>query len=185
MDCCYAAGAHDCLQLLQCCCSSRTTPPKSWCNVVQLALAVLLQQCLTQPTMVPTTVWPGLIAWFTKLLTMLNLWCIVVQLALVLLLRQLLPNLQQPPQLYDPAFTAVDKLLMQHVRLEVIQLNEECRRQADVPTLFYLPHLEVGEGPALLLLLSCNQLWHISTSDSYETCHSRCECGKQRCSMCQ
>jgi hypothetical protein len=67
-----------------------------------------------------------------------------LQLALVLLLQALLPGLTQPPQLYDPAFSEADVLLMQQLGLGVIGCNEEGRRRVEGPTLFYLPHCEVG-----------------------------------------
>lgn len=66
----------------------------------------------------------------------------------MLLLQRQLPGLQSPPQLFDPAFSDVDRMLLQQLGLEVISKNEECRRTVDVPTLFYLPHLEVCTPPA-------------------------------------
>lgn len=71
-----------------------------------------------------------------------------MQLALALLIRDLLPGLKQPPLLFDPAFSDVDVLLLQHLGLERITVNEQGRRPAHVPTLFYMPHCEVrlGEG---------------------------------------
>jgi hypothetical protein len=63
---------------------------------------------------------------------------------MVLLLQELLPGLQQPPQLYDPAFSQLDRQLLQQMGLEVMAVNEEGRRSiAGHPTLFYLPHCEV------------------------------------------
>lgn len=63
----------------------------------------------------------------------------------MLLLQELLPGLQQPPQLFDPAFTPLDAQLLQHMGLEVIAVNEEGRRSIGGQiTLFYLPHCEVG-----------------------------------------
>lgn len=68
---------------------------------------------------------------------------LLMQLALVLLLQKALPGLLQPPQLYDPAFSDADRLLLQQLGMQVIETNEECRRRVKEPTLFYLPHLEV------------------------------------------
>lgn len=69
----------------------------------------------------------------------------VLQLAMVLLLRELLPGLQQPPQLYDPAFSELDTKLLQQMGLRVITVNEEGRRSIGrQQTLFFLPHCEVG-----------------------------------------
>jgi hypothetical protein len=67
-----------------------------------------------------------------------------LQLALVLLLQGLLPGLSHPPLLYDPAFSEADALLLPLLGLEVIKENEEGRRAVTGPTLFYLPHCEVG-----------------------------------------
>lgn len=77
-----------------------------------------------------------------------------LQLALVLLLQQLLPALQEPPQLYDPAFSNVDQLLLQQLGLQVINSNEECRRQVQEPTLFYLPHLEVCQTAYVVVAIA-------------------------------
>lgn len=65
---------------------------------------------------------------------------------MVLLLRELLPGLQGPPQLYDPALSDVDRLLLlPQLGLSVISSNEEGRRCVEGrPTLFFLPHCEVG-----------------------------------------
>lgn len=71
----------------------------------------------------------------------------VLQLAMVLLLRELLPGLQQPPQLYDPAFSQLDTLLLQQMGLGVIAVNEEGRRSiGGQQTLFFLPHCEVRQA---------------------------------------
>jgi hypothetical protein len=64
----------------------------------------------------------------------------------VLLLQGLLPGLSQPPLLFDPAFSEADRLLLQGLGLAVIGENEEGRRCVEGPTLFYLPHCEVGWG---------------------------------------
>lgn len=42
-----------------------------------------------------------------------------MQLALATLLQQLLPGLQQPVQLYDPAFTPHDCALFSHLGMQV------------------------------------------------------------------
>lgn len=69
--------------------------------------------------------------------------CLSLQLALVLLLRRLLPGLTAAPALYDPAFTPLDAQLLAALGLALIPLNEQGRRPAAAPTLFYLPHCEV------------------------------------------
>jgi hypothetical protein len=77
----------------------------------------------------------------------------LLQLALVLLLQQQhLPGLQQPPLLFDPAFTAVDRLLLQQLGLLVIQDNEEGQRSITQPSLFYLPHCEVSSRRSRLCM---------------------------------
>ena len=79
--------------------------------------------------------------------TLINVFCcLTLQLVLVLLLQDLLPRLQQPPQLFDPAFSDFDKLLLQHLGLAIIPVNEGGARTVQVPTFFYMPHCEVRGG---------------------------------------
>lgn len=70
----------------------------------------------------------------------------LLQLALALLLAEdLLPGLAQPPELYDPTFSEVDRLLLgKRLGMVVLERDERCARTAARPTLFYLPHLEVS-----------------------------------------
>jgi hypothetical protein len=67
------------------------------------------------------------------------------QLCLALALRDLLipPGDDHLRTLaYDPAFSPCDLILMQSLGIEVIEENEECKRLARAPTLFYMPHCE-------------------------------------------
>jgi hypothetical protein len=66
---------------------------------------------------------------------------------MALLLRDMLPPLASPPELFDPAFSDVDRAIMQSLQLNPIQVNESGARSVAVPTLFYLPHLEVSARP--------------------------------------
>lgn len=66
------------------------------------------------------------------------------QAALGLLLADMLPALSRPPQAYDPAFTELDVALLTRLGVDVIAHNEEGRRRISEPTLFFLPHCEVG-----------------------------------------
>ena len=67
------------------------------------------------------------------------------QLALALALRDLLSpqaSALLKTSAYDPAFSPCDLLIMQSLSIDVIQVNEECRRLAQTPTFFYMPHCE-------------------------------------------
>lgn len=67
------------------------------------------------------------------------------QLALALLLRDLLASTTDSHlelSAYDPAFSPCDLLLMQTFGIGVIEENEQCKRFAPGPTLFYVPHCE-------------------------------------------
>ncbi|GFR51804.1 hypothetical protein Agub_g14263, partial [Astrephomene gubernaculifera] len=73
------------------------------------------------------------------------------QLALVLLLRdQVLSGLRSAVQLYDPAFDQVDRLALQRLGLQALDVNEGGARRVTRPTLFYLPHCEGALCDALL-----------------------------------
>lgn len=75
--------------------------------------------------------------------------CGMLQLALATLLAGLVaaPGRQgpapPPPQLYDPAFSSLDRQLLARLGMEVIEQDERGARRATSPTLFYLPHCEV------------------------------------------
>jgi len=60
-----------------------------------------------------------------------------------ILATQLLPGLHQPPKAFDPAFTEADIALIKSMGMTVITNNQMCAHRAEVPTFFYLPHLEV------------------------------------------
>lgn len=66
------------------------------------------------------------------------------QLALALLLKDLLPGLAAPPELYDPAFSELDRALLARLGLELIAKDEQGARAVEEPTLFFLPHLEAA-----------------------------------------
>lgn len=65
------------------------------------------------------------------------------QLSLALLLRDMLPNLATNPELFDPAFSDMDRMIMKALDLNAIEINESGARPVTSPTLFYLPHCEV------------------------------------------
>jgi hypothetical protein len=62
---------------------------------------------------------------------------------------------------------------MQQLGLAVIGCNEEGRRRVDVPTLFYLPHCEVGPcgGPVVVLCVVCDSPPQACAA------HTRCSAG--------
>ena len=67
------------------------------------------------------------------------------QLALALELYGLVQSsIEQIPQIYDPVFTPLDIAVLHALGLQVLEVNEEGRRVASHPTLFYLPHCEAG-----------------------------------------
>ncbi|GIL64026.1 hypothetical protein Vafri_18013 [Volvox africanus] len=73
------------------------------------------------------------------------------QLALVLLLRdQVLRGLTSPVHLYDPAFDDVDRLALEQLGLQVVDVDEGAARRVMEPTFFYMPHCERELYDALL-----------------------------------
>lgn len=76
-----------------------------------------------------------------------------LQLALASLLQSLLPGLQQPPQLYDPAFSELDHQLLEAMGMQVIDHNEQGSRPVQQPTLFYMPHCEVSSGETVVAVV--------------------------------
>ncbi|GIL91359.1 hypothetical protein Vretimale_17714 [Volvox reticuliferus] len=73
------------------------------------------------------------------------------QLALVLLLRdQILSGLTSPVHLYDPAFDDVDRLALEQLGLQVVDVDEGAARRVVEPTFFYMPHCEAELYDALL-----------------------------------
>jgi hypothetical protein len=89
--------------------------------------------------------WPA-----TRCLVVYGLGCIEdsrvsrYQLAYASILKDLLPGLAAPPQLFDPAFSKLDAALLPRLGMAVIPEDERGGRAAEAPTLFYLPHCEVG-----------------------------------------
>ncbi|GAQ86929.1 hypothetical protein KFL_003210050 [Klebsormidium nitens] len=63
------------------------------------------------------------------------------QLAFALLLKQLVPSADRL-LVYDPAFSEVDRQALERLGCDVINVNEEGKRSAARPTLFYMPHCE-------------------------------------------
>ena len=67
---------------------------------------------------------------------------ILYQAALASLLPGLLPALSSPPEAYDPVFGPLDAAVLPLLGLSLTALNEEGRRVAHQPTLFFMPHCE-------------------------------------------
>jgi len=65
------------------------------------------------------------------------------QVALASLLAGLLPALTSPPEAYDPVFTPLDEAVLPRCGLTITAHNEEGKRVATLPTLFFMPHCEV------------------------------------------
>jgi hypothetical protein len=65
------------------------------------------------------------------------------QLSLALLLRDMLPNLASNPELFDPIFSDMDRMIMKALYLNAIEIDESGARPVTSPTFFYLPHCEV------------------------------------------
>lgn len=71
------------------------------------------------------------------------------------------------PQLFDPAFSDIDLLLIHTLGLAVLGTNEGGARPVHQPTMFYLPHCEVSwvlcplyVNPESLLAACCDkQSW--------------------------
>lgn len=69
------------------------------------------------------------------------------QLALLLCLREELLNrtelVDRYVYLFDPNFTAIERsVLVDGLGLRLIEVNEQCRRTADGPTCFFMPHCD-------------------------------------------
>ncbi|XP_038056740.1 uncharacterized protein LOC119728529 isoform X2 [Patiria miniata] len=62
------------------------------------------------------------------------------QLALLLLICDSLKVKSSNCHLYDPRFTAEEMQVLMSLGLKIIPQNEECKRTATEPTLFYMPH---------------------------------------------
>ncbi|KAG8066989.1 hypothetical protein GUJ93_ZPchr0005g15927 [Zizania palustris] len=75
-----------------------------------------------------------------------------LQLALAALLRRdlLLPNSSATADLFDPVLSAAECAAARALGFSVPDINDGCRRRADEPTLFYMPHCEASLYDALL-----------------------------------
>ncbi|XP_022093283.1 SRR1-like protein [Acanthaster planci] len=62
------------------------------------------------------------------------------QLALLLLICEGLKIKSSECHVYDPRFTAEEMQILSSLGLDIIPQNEECKRVASEPTLFYMPH---------------------------------------------
>lgn len=61
------------------------------------------------------------------------------QLAIVLLLRRDFPNWIDNIQVYDPLMSPADMLVFRKLDVEMLTIDEDCRRQIRRPTMFYMP----------------------------------------------
>ncbi|KAF0924062.1 hypothetical protein E2562_008390 [Oryza meyeriana var. granulata] len=76
-----------------------------------------------------------------------------LQLALAALLRRdllLLPESSAHADLFDPVLSAAECAAAAALGFSVPDVNDGCRRRADEPTLFYMPHCEASLYDALL-----------------------------------
>lgn len=76
-----------------------------------------------------------------------------LQLALAALLRRdllLLPESSAHADLFDPVLSAAECAAAAALGFTVPGVNDGCRRRADEPTLFYMPHCEASLYDALL-----------------------------------
>ena len=55
----------------------------------------------------------------------------------------LLPEIQQR-EAFDPQFTEADVAALKECEIDICQRNEECRRRLELPSLVFMPHLEVN-----------------------------------------
>ncbi|XP_059307942.1 protein SENSITIVITY TO RED LIGHT REDUCED 1-like isoform X1 [Lycium ferocissimum] len=61
------------------------------------------------------------------------------QLAVVLLLKRDFPNWIDNIEVYDPVMSPADMLVFRKLGVEVLTINENCKRQVRRPTMFYMP----------------------------------------------
>uniref|UniRef100_A0A0D9WC41 SRR1-like domain-containing protein n=1 Tax=Leersia perrieri TaxID=77586 RepID=A0A0D9WC41_9ORYZ len=74
-----------------------------------------------------------------------------LQLALAALLRRdLLPDESESSDLFDPVLSAAECTAAAALGFAVARVNDSCRRRADEPTIFYMPHCEASLYDALL-----------------------------------
>lgn len=62
------------------------------------------------------------------------------QLAVVLLLKRDFPNWIGNIEIYDPCMSAADIIFFEKLGLEVLTNDENCKRRAQRPTMFYMPN---------------------------------------------
>ncbi|KAG7673094.1 hypothetical protein Ndes2526B_g05337 [Nannochloris sp. 'desiccata'] len=72
------------------------------------------------------------------------------QLALACQLSSLLSNLIARPEAFDPVFSLHDHLILPLCGIDIIKENENGRRIAKQPTLFFMPHCEADLTDSLL-----------------------------------
>ncbi|XP_060185532.1 protein SENSITIVITY TO RED LIGHT REDUCED 1-like [Lycium barbarum] len=63
------------------------------------------------------------------------------QLAVVLLLKRDFPNWIGNIEIYDPGMSPADIIVFKELGLEVLTIDENCKRRAQIPTIFYMPNL--------------------------------------------
>ncbi|KAL3515776.1 hypothetical protein ACH5RR_022678 [Cinchona calisaya] len=65
----------------------------------------------------------------------------IFQLAIALLIKQDFSSwIGGKIEVYDPIFSPADVIVLKELGCEVLLINEECRREAEKPTLFYMPY---------------------------------------------
>ncbi|OIT29498.1 PREDICTED: uncharacterized protein LOC109211267 [Nicotiana attenuata] len=62
------------------------------------------------------------------------------QLAIVLLLKRDFSNLIGNIEVYDPAMSPADIIVFKELGIEVLTIDENCKRQVQKPTMFYMPY---------------------------------------------
>lgn len=72
------------------------------------------------------------------------------QLALACQLSTLLSNLISRPEAFDPVFSLHDHLILPFFGIDIIKENEDGKRIAQQPTLFFMPHCEADLTDNLL-----------------------------------
>ncbi|KAM7262453.1 hypothetical protein ACFE04_000136 [Oxalis oulophora] len=63
------------------------------------------------------------------------------QMAIIICIAREFPNWFQPEiQVYDPAFSPADRIVLKNLGCNVLSFNEQCSRIVERPTLFYMPY---------------------------------------------
>ncbi|KAJ8755496.1 hypothetical protein K2173_019294 [Erythroxylum novogranatense] len=65
------------------------------------------------------------------------------QLATAILLERVLSNWIEGIEAFDPVFSARDELVLKMMGCKVLSTNENCRRQVEKPTMFFMPYADV------------------------------------------